>query len=103
MKIIEEQFYVCYITCVVRKLCAASFYSCHLSHQNKWIDFYCKLIAQVETAVLSITAKQKKKDLEKKKDSQTSIESMEVDDTSKKDSGKEKKDKKKVVLFIKLL
>ncbi|BFY99327.1 hypothetical protein BsWGS_02367 [Bradybaena similaris] len=50
---------------------------------------------KVETAVLSITAKQKKKDLEKKKDSQTSIESMEVDDTSKKDSSKEKKDKKK--------
>ncbi|XP_005095836.1 26S proteasome non-ATPase regulatory subunit 1 [Aplysia californica] len=56
---------------------------------------------KVETAVLSITAKQKKKDLEKKKDSQTSVdgsaaaESMEVDDSSKSSSAsKEKKDEK---------
>ncbi|GFO48120.1 26S proteasome non-ATPase regulatory subunit 1 [Plakobranchus ocellatus] len=54
---------------------------------------------KVETAVLSITAKQKKKEQEKKKDSQTavkdssSVEPMEVDDTGKKDSIK--KDKKK--------
>lgn len=46
---------------------------------------------KVETAVLSITAKQKKKDLEKKKDSSTSVESMEVDD-EKKDAGQEKKE-----------
>ena len=51
--------------------------------------------------MLSITAKQKKKELEKKKDSQTgvkdssSVEPMEVDDSSKKDSVA-KKDKKKV-------
>lgn len=50
----------------------------------------------METAVLSTTAKQKKKDLEKKKDSQVSVEPMDVDDSSKKDAGKEKKDKKKV-------
>ncbi|CAL1544748.1 unnamed protein product [Lymnaea stagnalis] len=52
---------------------------------------------KVETAVLSITAKQKKKELEKKKDSQTTVESMEVDEpSSKKESAsKDKKDKKK--------
>lgn len=55
---------------------------------------------KVETAVLSITAKQKKKELEKKKDSQTTVSSqssaepMEVDESSKKDSAV-KKDKKK--------
>ncbi|KAH9523483.1 26S proteasome non-ATPase regulatory subunit 1 [Bulinus truncatus] len=54
---------------------------------------------KVETAVLSITAKQKKKDLEKRKDSQSTIESMEVDETStsskKEAAAKDKKDKKK--------